>query len=136
MNRKNVFLSLLTLGFLLSSFVIERNNTESDLLLTDAEMQCASGQGCVEDCALAVTYCGLSVVKWWYVPLCGIYTSKCVNCGGDPGGGCTPTVGPEDVCDGQTTTAGEYECDYYGGQVINYNNGCQGASICCIEDYY
>ena len=141
MKREILFMALLSVGLLASSLILMNSQEETmqfaavDATLTDAELQCATGEGCVQDCALAATYCGLSVVKWWYAPLCFIYTDKCLNCGGSGGGGCVPTIDESDVCQGSVTTAGPQECDYYGGQIVYYNDGCQGREICCIEDW-
>jgi len=49
---------------------------------------------------------------------------------------CQPTVYDDDVCEsGITTSAGPQECDFYGGQYINYFNGCNDVIICCIDEY-
>lgn len=47
---------------------------------------------------------------------------------------CVRTVFDSDVCEGYSTTAGVYECDYYGGYYFEYNTGCGTEAICCFED--
>ncbi len=136
MNRVLVKAGVLTLLIAFSFISLTSTGTpqESASQVNDAQLQEVYGEGCLTDCALAATYTALAFKNPIYAVLAAIYAAKCASCEGD-GSSCTPTVDESEVCQGDVTTAGELECDFYGGQVVYYNDGCQGREICCIEGW-